>query len=264
VLVKVVYWIGHVLAVLVGSVTVLAVGIAAGVREQDRPIASLLWFIALLLVGLPVVVVVHEAGHLLACLALRAKVLGVEIGNGKSPRLSFTAAGIEVSLGVPYSGRVLYDGASLAGRRAIITAAGALANLVAAAVLFSACQRWNPIAAAPLSTGQEWNPVAAAMLFAVGHAGNLAVLGLALLMTLIGVTSLLPYRTRNGRPSDGARLLALAGGPFAAALRQRDAKGLTYQAELAEARFIDPDADLVAEATEPASSRASGTAPAAC
>jgi hypothetical protein len=51
------------------------------------------------------------------------------------------------------------------------------------------------------------------------------VLSLALLMTVLGVVNLLPFRERNGRPTDGARLLGLFGGPFAAALRPRDAKG---------------------------------------
>jgi hypothetical protein len=51
------------------------------------------------------------------------------------------------------------------------------------------------------------------------------VLGLALIMAVTGVGNLLPYRTRRGELTDGARLLALAGGQFAEALRPRDAGG---------------------------------------
>ena len=209
--VRVVYWVGRVLAILVTSALILAfcIGVTLVQPQGGAPWLAL-GPVALMVIGLPAVVVVHEAGHLIACLALRVKVLGVEIGKGKSPRLSFTVAGVRVSLGAPYSGRVRYVGTPSAARGAVITAAGSLANLIAAAALFAAGKRGN---------------LAATVLFAAGHAGNLALLGLAVLMTAIGIGNLLPFRERNGTPTDGARLLGLFGGPFAAALRPRDAKG---------------------------------------
>ena len=86
-----------------------------------------------------------------------------------------------------------------------------MANLIAAAVLFSAGRGEDLVARAPLSSA--------------GHTPNLVVLGLALLMVRAGVVNLLPFRTRTGTFSDGVRVLALLGGPFAAPLRPRDAKG---------------------------------------
>jgi hypothetical protein len=211
VFVRVVYGFGRVLAILVTSALILAfcIGVTLVQPQGGAPWLAL-GPVALMVIGLPAVVVVHEAGHLIACLALGVKVLGVEIGKGKFLRLSFTVGGVRVSLGAPYSGRVRYASTPSAVRGAVITAAGSLANLIAAAALFAAGKRGN---------------LAATVLFAAGHAGNLALLGLAVLMTAIGIGNLLPFRERNGTPTDGARLLGLFGGPFAAALRPRDAKG---------------------------------------
>jgi hypothetical protein len=211
VLVKIVYAAGRALAGLASFAIVLIFVVSTQAQTQGTPWLAPLWVIALALIGLPATVAVHEAGHLLACLALRVRVHDIQLGNGKPPRLRFTVGGVEVSLGAPYTGRVLHATAPSAGRGALISAAGPLANLIAAAALFSA--------------GQRGNLAAAAAQFAVGHVGNVGVIGLALLMTRTGVQNLLPYRTRAGRFSDGARLLALAGGPFARALRPRDASG---------------------------------------
>lgn len=225
-LVRVVYGAGRVLARVAYWAVLIFLGMAVAIRDQDGPSLAPVWVVALIVVGLPAAVVVHEAAHLLACLALRVKVRGVEFGNGKSAWLRRTVGGVEVVIGAPYSGRVLYDDTSSAGRRAVIIAAGPLSNVIAAAALFAAGQRQHPgAAAAPFTPGQPGDPVAAAVLFAAGHAGNLGLTGLALVMALTGVQNLLPYRTRSGRASDGARLLGLAGGQFAAALRPRDARG---------------------------------------
>lgn len=184
---------------------------SALVQAHGSPFLAPGWIAALVVVGVPACVFVHEAAHLLTCLALRVKVTGVQIGNGKSPRLRFTVRGVEVSLGLPYSGQVRYVRHKSAVRRMIIMAAGALANLIAAAALFAA--------------GPRGILAVTAALYSPGHGVTLGLLGLALLMTLTGALSLLPFADRNGRPNDGARLLGLLGGPFAAELRPRDAKG---------------------------------------
>ncbi len=210
-LVKVVYGAGHVLVILVTIASMLVFGIVVTMGQpQGAPWLSL-WPVALVVIGLPAATVVHEAGHLLACLALRVKVTGVQLGNGKSPRVRFSVRGAEVSLGVPYGGRVLHVRDASAGRDALITAAGPLANLIAAAAL--------------CTDGQRWNLVAAAREFSAGQVGDLVLLGLTLAMARIGVVNLLPFQSRSGTFSDGARLLGLLGGPFAAALRPRDANG---------------------------------------
>jgi hypothetical protein len=211
VLVRLVYAVGYALARL-ASIAILTVFVmVAEVQEQDSAVLGFLWLVAVIAVGLPVTVAVHEAGHLLGCLALRVKVTGVELGSGKSRQLRFTVAGVEVSLGAPYSGRVRHAQGVPPGRGALITAAGPLANLIAAVALFAVSQRGNL--------------AAAARMFSAGQVENLGLLGLALLMAMTGVRNLLPYQTRSGTFSDGARLLALLGGPFALALRKRDASG---------------------------------------
>jgi Peptidase family M50 len=210
VFVRVVYQAGRMLAGIVVFAVILVLVISALVQAQGSPFLDSVWMAALVVVGMPVGVVVHEAGHLLACLAFRVQVRGVQIGNGKSPRLRFTVRGVEVSLGLPYSGLVRYTDPVSAVRRAIITAAGSLANLIAAAALFT--------------VGPRGILAVTAALFSAGHAGTLCLLGIALLMTLIGVINLLPFRERNGRPTDGARLLGLFGGSFARAVRPSDAK----------------------------------------
>jgi hypothetical protein len=199
------------LAGLAVIAVMLVLVISAQMQSPGLPFLGSVLVLALVVVGVPVGVVIHEAGHLLACLALRVEVRGVQLGNGKSPRLRFTVRGVEVSLGLPYSGQVQYTDAMSAGRAAIITAAGSLANLIAAVAMFA--------------VGPRGILAVTAALFTAGHVGTLGVLSLALLMTVTGVISLLPFRERNGRPTDGARLLGLFGGPFAAALRPRDAKG---------------------------------------
>ena len=210
-LVRVIYWAGRMLAGLMLFTVLLIVVTSALVQVHGSPFLAPGWVSALLVGGVPVCVAVHEAGHLLACLALRVEVRGVQIGNGRSPRLRFTVRGVEVSLGLPYSGQVLHVGTRSAVRSAVITAAGSLANLIVAAALFAA--------------GPRGILAVTAALYSAGHEATLGLLGLALLMTLTGVINLLPLRERSGRPNDGARLLGLLGGQFAAALRVPDAKG---------------------------------------
>ena len=137
---------------------------------------------------------VHEAGHALACLALGSKIRAVYLGNAAPGRRRFTVGKVVVAPGLIAGGRVEHEGARSAGRNALIAAAGALADVIAAGALL-----------------------------AVFRPGNGLIAGLALVMAGLGVASLLPYRLRSGRPTDGARLLAfVAGGVFAEAVRSRD------------------------------------------
>jgi hypothetical protein len=157
---------------------------------------KVLWSLVLLFIGVPVTVVVHEAGHAWACLVLGVEVRAIRLGLEAPGRPRFTAGKFTVSLPV-VTGLVEHGDARSAGRGALLAAAGPLANLIVAATL--ACA----VAAARSANGY--------------------VLGLACLMAGVGVSSLMPSWSKSGGPSDGARVLAAAGGQFAEAVRVRDA-----------------------------------------
>jgi membrane-associated protease RseP (regulator of RpoE activity) len=145
-----------------------------------------------LIVGFPAAIVVHEAGHFLACRILKVRVTAVYLGTGKSAALRFSVGGVKFSLGWPVGGRVEHVGTKSVRKSVLITAAGALANLIAALVLLD------------IGWSGDWRRVLAA---------------LAVIMAGTGLGSLMPFRSRSGRFSDGARLFAqLFGGPFAVAL----------------------------------------------
>ena len=196
-LAKVVYGAGRFVAGLTGLGVIVAIFLPAETHDPGASSSAVLyWTIALAVVGVPAAVAIHEAGHAVACLALGAQIRAVYLGSGESTWLRFTVSGVKVSLGNPYMGRVEHEIASSVARGAFITAAGSLTNFI----------------------------VAGALLAAAGP-GDRGIAGLALIMAVVGVRGLLPYRARTGRLTDGANLLALLGGQFAAATRRRDASG---------------------------------------
>ena len=157
-------------------------------------------------------VVAHELGHLLACRAVGARVKAFTLG-GTRAAIRFRAGTVNVSLGVPYRGRVSYDGALSLWRRAVITLAGSLTDLaLAGLVLVSAAAVFS------------WHDVPPLVLTA---ADALAVTGLV---------GLLPYRTRSGGLTDGARLFELRAGIAAArmATAQQTAARLLHAGRVAE------------------------------
>jgi Peptidase family M50 len=144
-------------------------------------------------------VVVHEAGHALACRVLGAQIKAVYLGNGLPGRRRLTIGKVVITLDMFSGGRVEHSEARTAGRRALITAAGALANLIVAGALLAVF----------------WRGAGTSV-----SLGTAVAVALAIVMSSMGLANLMPYRTRAGRPTDGARLLALAlGGPFAEAVR---------------------------------------------
>jgi hypothetical protein len=168
------------LLVVVGFLWPLAyVGVVPGVQGQ---------FLAqygMLSVALLAGVIAHELGHLLACRAVGAEVKSFRLG-GKRAWIRFRAGKVQVSLGWPYQGRVQYIGAFSVWRRAVITVAGSLADLALAAMVLAI--------SAAMDTGHGGSPLAVS-----------AAVGLA----VSGPPQLLPFRTRSGELSDGARLLEL-------------------------------------------------------
>lgn len=191
------YGTGRFVASLTGLVVVVAIFTPAGMHPPGTPTSAVVrWTIVLAVAGVPAAIAAHEAGHALACLALGAKIRAVYLGNGESAWFRFTLRDVKFSFGNPYMGRVEHEIARSVGRGAFITAAGSLTNFIVAGVLF-----------------------------AFGRPGNWGVAGFALIMAVVGVRGLLPYRARNGRLTDGANLLALLGGQFAAASRERNTSG---------------------------------------
>ncbi len=125
-------------------------------------------------------VVAHELGHLLACLATGARVKAFRLGSERAA-IRFRVRSVVVSLGWPYRGRVEYTGATSVGRRAMITLAGSLTQLVVAGVVLA---------------------------FSAGGMRPLVVTA-ALGLGVTGLIDLMPLRLRSGRLSDGARLFKL-------------------------------------------------------
>jgi Zn-dependent protease len=178
--------VGRVLACLLW---VAAVAALVALHEQwsaqpGLPSIPVLYWV--LVVGVLLAVVVHELGHLVACLALGVKVRAFRLGNQPAP-IRFWVGKVHVTLNWASHGRVEHDGTPSTWRRAVITLAGPLADLVVAGVLAGL------LALSPTSLG--------------GSAGRLAGWTIAMAFGLVGLTNLLPFRTRGGHLSDGERLL---------------------------------------------------------
>jgi hypothetical protein len=190
------YFVGRMLAALVTVAGVIGVGIAALTSDDPSVLGhQFLAGFAVFLLAVWTGVVVHELGHLTACLALGAEVKAFRLG-GTRAAVRFPAARVQVSIGLPYRGRVEYEGACSVWRRAVITLAGSLAGLALAGLVLAV--------AAAVVTVRGTPPV-------VWTAAD----GLA----LVGLTSLMPYQARSGELSDGARLLELRSDVAAQRLR---------------------------------------------
>ncbi len=180
---KELYLVGRTLATLVSFARVClplaaydgTVGAQNGLLALGYVVLSLATMVA---------VVAHELGHLLACRALGAEVKAFRLGGKRAVR--FRAGTVEVSLGLPYSGRVEFTGTLSVGRRAVITLAGSLADLALGGLALGG---W-----AIAASGRGIPPLV------VIAAGGLIVTGLI---------NLMPYRMRSGRITDGARLFEL-------------------------------------------------------
>jgi Peptidase family M50 len=167
--------IGRLLAGLVG----LAGG--AGCAVLAGPAVPVPRFSALLIGGLVLALLVHELGHFLAARLLGIRVTAVHLG---SPRTLVTIklGTVALCLGLMPRGKVALGGRIPAARRALVTAAGPAANLVAALIVLLVL----PI--------PRWSGEVLAVLFATTAA-----------------TNLLPFRTRSGSVSDGLNLLRAPG-----------------------------------------------------
>jgi hypothetical protein len=189
---RLLYFVGQTTALLlwVGAIALLPRGYG-GTPQGPSNSLVLAVFVAATLVA----VIAHELGHLLACRAVGVTVKAFRLGHERFA-IRFRLQTVQVSLGLPYKGRVEHDGSPSVGRRAVITLAGSMADLALACLVLMGSE----IAA----SGQAARPLGVAV--ALGFA-------------VTGLANLLPYRSRSGRLSDGARLFELPSVARAAQLR---------------------------------------------
>ena len=192
VLKRLLYVVGQAVALLVW-VGALALLPLADDGTPSGPSNSLV--LAVFVAAALAAVVAHELGHLLACRAVGVKVRAFRLGHERFA-IRFRLQTVQVSLGLPYKGRVEHEGSPSVGRRAVIGLAGSLADLALAGLALAV--------SAMAASGQAARPLGVAV--ALGFAAT-------------GLANLLPYRSRSGRLSDGARLLELRSDARTAKLR---------------------------------------------
>lgn len=125
-------------------------------------------------------IILHEVGHLLAARIIGSPVAAIYLG-GPPALVTVRLGGTRLGLGLRPRGRVMLRQRPPAGRHALFIAAGPLVNLLTAvAVLVLPGPRWLNWPAAVIWGG-------------------------------MGLGNLVPLRTRDGQPYDGAGLLRLAG-----------------------------------------------------
>lgn len=140
-------------------------------------------------------VLVHEGGHAVAGKALRVKIVGFHVGKMGKAAFRFRVGDTRVTLGWPYGGRVEH-GVTSQRKNTVILLAGPLATIIPAGVM------------AAVGFGLPQPGLARAILISVA-----GVFGLR------GIGNLMPYRTREGRLTDGAALLSMGKGRLARAIR---------------------------------------------
>jgi hypothetical protein len=147
--------------------------------------------------GNAVSVLVHEGGHALACKAFRVKILGFHVGKTGKAAFRFRVRDTRVTLGWPYSGRVEHVPVKSQQKNTVIRLAGPLATIIPTGVMVA------------VGFGLLQPGLARAILISVA-----GVFGLR------GIANLMPYRTREGRLTDGAALLSMGKGRLARAIRR--------------------------------------------
>jgi len=175
-----------------GSVFLLLIAISG--KSPNGQAVAVVWVSGGVIVCLVAAVVVHECGHLLTCLVFKVKVQEFRIGRADRRAFRFRFRGVKVWLGWPGVGHVKHDPVPARPRAAVILMSGSLANLVVAGALLAVA-----LATAPHQQGTLGFPEYEAV-----------ELSLATFIGAIGLCNLLPFRSRSGQLSDGAKLLALS------------------------------------------------------
>jgi tetratricopeptide (TPR) repeat protein len=174
------------------------------------------------LVFLPIIVVVHEAGHAVASLLLGHRVVEIRIGAG--PALRLNAGRTQILIGVlPLSGHVASGSSSAVGfrwKRAVIVAAGPATN----ALMFGA--------------GLLYLPSSLLREFAVVNA-------------FVLINNLLPFSQRTPlgpQPNDGLALIRTLFDPAAELEEQRAGLAVVEAQRRAELGDRDDASEIVREA----------------
>jgi len=171
--------IGYILAGVItagGGVVAVALIFSSLPNGRQHALATFAVVTAILYVTALAAIVVHELGHYLAVRLMKGNATGLHIGSPPA-FMRFARAKVRIELGLVPHGRVTWTGQVSDGRAAIIFIAGPFADLIMAPVAL----------ALPLD----------------GHVRY----SLAVIFAAVGLANLMPLRARNGRLSDGARLL---------------------------------------------------------
>jgi hypothetical protein len=177
---------------------------------QSTPLLYAVFYVAWI-GGNAVSVLVHEGGHALACRAFRVKILGFHVGKTGKAAFRFRVRDTRVTLGWAYGGRVEHGPVKSRQKNTVIRLAGPLATIIPAGVMVA------------VGFGLLQPGLARAILISVA-----GVFGLR------GIGNLMPYRTREGRLTDGAALLSMGKGRLARAIRRdygafRTPDGVTWR-----------------------------------
>ncbi|MFF0635905.1 M50 family metallopeptidase [Nocardia sp. NPDC004151] len=220
-----------------GAAVVAAAGLAAGftaVYWRDHPLMALFpwYFYAALMLA----ILVHELGHLLVGRLFGAYPLVVSIGNRRrTGGLRFGS--VTVRLGFYPVGQVHWSVQPRPRGQWLTVAAGPLANLIFAGISAAVWAYW----ALPLLVGYSFTVMSA----------------------LLGLVNLVPFRTREGSYSDGARLFGGDGVRLFGSVPPDSVPSLSDQTRLAFDSPPLPDPQPAADSAETLQ-RAAGTVRALC
>jgi hypothetical protein len=202
-------WLGRAVAGLIWAFAlVMLAALCLAWQDQSATALTPYWlYYGALLGGTALAIVVHELAHLVACLALGVPVRAFRLGRQPAP-IRFRVRKVHVGLNWASHGLVEHCGTSSAWRLAVITLAGSLADLLVAAALAGL-----PLLAPGLAV-----------------TGRLAAWAVALVFAAIGLANLVPFRTRKGQLSDGARLLLARADASAAEVSRASREAFRLQA----------------------------------
>lgn len=157
---------------IISSIFLTLVGVALVTHPSSQLFGWALLNIVLVDYMVIAAAIVHESGHALAAVLVRARVFLVQVGSGK-PLVMLRLLGARLKLNrYPLAGGLVFVGhtadRNVIGRHAVIVAGGPIANLALAGLLFwlGDISDWRNALIA-LTTGVAWIPIAFASNFGI-------------------------------------------------------------------------------------------------